>query len=349
MFHNLTIRDVHRETADAVAISFDVPADLADRYAFIPGQYLTLRAEVAGDDIRRSYSIASEPGAPLRVGIKRIEDGAFSVFAQDLKAGDTLAVMPPEGRFTCKDEQNLVLIAAGSGITPMVAIASDALARGGRVTLVYGNRKTDSIMFRAALDALKDRHLDRFTLLHVLSREPQDVALLGGRVSGDKIAALATAGVIDTAGADGIFLCGPGEMIDDVAATLADLGIDPGIVHFERFYQDGETPRAPKSAAAEAVAASGVAVTVILDGVHREFRYEQQDESLIDAAARQGLELPFSCKGGMCCTCRCKVAEGSTEMALNYSLEKWEKEAGFTLACQARPTSDTLVLDFDAA
>ncbi len=348
MFHNLTIRDVHRETADAVSISFDLPEALAERFAFTPGQYLTLRAEVAGADIRRSYSIASEPGAPLRVGIKRVEDGAFSVFAQSLQAGDTLAVMPPEGRFTCKDEQDLVLIAAGSGITPMVAIASDALARGARVTLVHGNRKTDSIMFRAALDALKDRYLDRFTLLHVLSREPQDVALLSGRVSGDKIAALATAGVIDTA-ADGYFLCGPGEMIDDVAATLANIGIDPATVHFERFHQDGETPRAPTSAAAEAVAANGVAVSVILDGVQRAFRYEQRDESLIDAAARQGLELPFSCKGGMCCTCRCKVAEGSTEMALNYSLEKWEQEAGFTLACQARPTSDTLVLDFDAA
>ncbi|MFY9213036.1 MAG: 2Fe-2S iron-sulfur cluster-binding protein [Aestuariivita sp.] len=349
MFHDLTISAVHPETDSAVAISFDVPAELAAAFAFEPGQYLTLRASVSGQDIRRSYSIASAPGEPLTVGIKRVDDGAFSTYAQDLKPGDTLQVMQPEGRFVTKGARKIVLIASGSGITPMVSIASDVLDQGGEVTVIYGNKRTDTIMFRDALDGLKDRYLDRFTMIHVLSREPQDVAILNGRITGEKVIALGQAGAIDLIGADGVFLCGPGEMIDDVSAALVAADIPKERIHFERFYQDGEVPRAPKSAAAEAAAASGVAVEVMLDGTRRLFRFEAQDDTVIDAAARQGLELPFSCKGGMCCTCRCKVAEGSAEMAVNYSLEDWELKAGFTLACQARPTSDKLVLDFDAA
>jgi ring-1,2-phenylacetyl-CoA epoxidase subunit PaaE len=349
MFNILSIRAVTQETPDAVAISFDVPEGLEEAYRFAPGQYLTLRAEVGGADMRRSYSIASLPGQPLTVGVKRVEDGAFSTFAQGLKAGDTLSVMPPEGRFVCKDERDIVLIAAGSGITPMVAIAGDALARGARVTLIYGNQRTDTIMFRDTLDALKDRFLDRFTLIHVLSREPQDVALLNGRITGEKVLALGRAGAVDLTGAEGVFLCGPGAMIDDVAAALEGAGVPKHRVHFERFYQEGEAPRAPKSDAARAAETAGVTVEVMLDGTRRAFRFEAGDDTVINAAARQGLELPYSCKGGMCCTCRCKVAEGSAEMAVNYSLESWETEAGFTLACQARPTSAKLVLDFDAA
>ncbi|WP_050929632.1 2Fe-2S iron-sulfur cluster-binding protein [Aestuariivita boseongensis] len=349
MFHTLTISAVRPETDTAVAISFAVPDDLKDSFAYQPGQYLTLRADVAGEDIRRSYSIASCAGEPLTVGVKRVEDGAFSTFAQNLKPGQTLEVMPPEGRFVTKGAKNIVLIAAGSGITPMVSIASDVLAQGGEVTLIYGNRATDTIMFRDTLDALKDRYMNRLTLIHILSREPQDVAILNGRITGEKVISLAQAGAVDLAGAEGIFLCGPGEMIDDVHAALTKADIPEDRIHFERFYQDGEAPRAPKSAAAEAAAASGVAVEVMLDGTRRQFRFEAGDDTVIDAAARQGLELPYSCKGGMCCTCRCKVAEGSAEMAVNYSLEPWELEAGFTLACQARPTSEKLVLDFDAA
>jgi ring-1,2-phenylacetyl-CoA epoxidase subunit PaaE len=349
MFHDLTIREVRHETPDSVAISFDVPEALADAFAWVPGQYLTLRATVDGQDIRRSYSIASLPGKPLTVGVKHVDGGAFSSFAQGLTAGQRLQVMPPEGRFTCKSEDRLVLIAAGSGVTPMVAMAADALARGAEVTLIYGNRNTGSIMFREALDGLKDRYVDRFTLIHILSREPQDVALLNGRITGDKIAALARAGAVDLAGADGVFLCGPGDMIDDVALMLEGQGIPKDRVHFERFFQAGDVPRAPRSAAAQAAAAHGVIVEVVLDGARKQFTVEAEDDNVIAAAERQGLELPYSCKGGMCCTCRCKVAEGSAEMAVNYSLEPWELEAGFTLACQARPTSERLVLDFDAA
>lgn len=346
MFHPLTIRAVRRETRDAVAISFDTPEEGFD---WQPGQYLTLRADVNGQDLRRSYSIASLPGEALTVGVKQIDGGQFSTFCQGLTPGDTIQVMAPEGRFVPHGEKSLVLVAAGSGITPMVSIAGAALASGAEVTLVYGNRNFDGIMFREALDALKDRYVDRFTLIHILSREPQDVALLNGRITGEKIAALSRAGAIDLAGAEGVYLCGPGEMIDDVTAMLHTQGIPENRIHFERFYQDGEAPRAPRSAAAEAAAQAGATVEVVLDGARRSFTVTEQDDNVLDAAARQGLELPYSCKGGMCCTCRCKVSEGSAEMAVNYSLEPWELDAGFTLACQTRPTTDKLVLDFDAA
>lgn len=349
MFHDLTLTEVRTETPDSVVLSFDVPEALKCEYAYTPGQYLTLKADVDGAEIRRNYSITSLPDEPLRVGVKAVPGGAFSVWAQSLRRGDRIAVMPPEGRFVSKGEGHIVLIAAGSGITPMVSIAGDALARGAQVTLVYGNRQTDTIMFRDTLDALKDRYLDRFTLLHVLSREPQDVELLSGRITGARVASLADAGAVDVDGADGIFLCGPGEMIDDVETALLARGLAADKVHAERFYMDGEAPRAPASDAARAAAESGVAVSVMLDGTRRQFRFEAQDDNIVDAAARQGLDLPYSCKGGMCCTCRCRVTAGSAEMAVNYSLEPWELEAGFTLACQSRPTSDTLELDFDAA
>jgi len=348
MFDELIISDVRPEGAGAVAVSFAVPQDLGGRFAFRPGQYLTLRAMVNGQDMRRSYSIAALPGGPLTVGIKRVEGGAFSTFAQGLRPGDRLQVMPPAGRFICRDEVRIVLIAAGSGITPMVAIAADALARGAEVSLIYGNRSRDTIMFRAVLGALKDRHVDRFTLIHVLSREVQDVPLLNGRVDADKLAQLAHRGVVDMAGADGVFLCGPGAMIDEVAARLPDLGVAAGRVHQERFFTADTGPRPARSSAAEGGVATGAEVALLLDGTTRHIRVEATDATILEAAERQGIALPYSCRGGMCCTCRCRVSEGSVEMATNYSLETWELQAGFVLACQARPTSARITLDFDA-
>lgn len=332
-----------------MAISFDVPAALRDRFAFRPGQYLTLRAPGLGDDLRRSYSIASLPGEPLTVGIKRVPDGVFSSFAQNLTPGAVLEAMPPEGRFVDAGCEKLVLVAAGSGITPMVALAGAALARGAEVQLIFGNRRSDTIMFHDRLEMLKDRYMGRFSVIHVLSREAQDVPLLNGRVDGEKVARLAQAGALDVLGADGVFLCGPGEMIDDVSATLRDMGVAPERIHHERFFAGDGGLRLPRSVAAEEVAASGVAVTAVLDGVSRGFDMSDGDASVLDAAARQGIELPYSCKGGMCCTCRCRVTEGSVEMAVNYSLEPWEVEAGFVLACQARPVTERVALDFDAA
>lgn len=347
-FHELVISEVRQEGADAVALVFSVPDELADAFTYVPGQYLTLRADIGGADVRRSYSIASGPNAALCVGVRQVDGGVFSTYAQGLKVGNAVQVMPPEGRFLLQDQRDVVFVAAGSGITPMVAIASAALARGGRVTLAYGNRDFAHVMFRGELEALKDRYMGRFTLIHVLSREEQDVPLLNGRITGEKIALMAKAGAIDLAAADGVFLCGPGEMITDVSGALAELGVAADKVHSERFTPDGEAPKV-RSKAAKAVAQSGVEVEVILDGTRKRFLVEDGDDNVLAAAARQGLELPHSCTGGMCCTCRCRVVEGSSEMATNYSLEPWELAAGFTLACQTRPTSEKLVLDFDAA
>ncbi|MEM9975980.1 MAG: 2Fe-2S iron-sulfur cluster-binding protein [Pseudomonadota bacterium] len=344
-FHTLTISDVRPVAEDAVSVAFDVPEAAQDAFSYRPGQFLTLRAEVGGEDIRRSYSIASGPNAALSVGIRAVDHGRFSQFAQTLAPGAQLQVMPPEGRFQLHDEKRLLLIAAGSGITPMMAIARAALDEGAEVTLVYGNRHMGSIMFREEIDALKDAHLDRFTVIHVLSREAQDVALLNGRVDGEKVSNLAEHGLIAPERADGVFLCGPGGMIDGVEAALVASGVERGRIHHERFTADG-TPPAERLAA---VRPEGVEVRIVLDGAEKRFTLAPEDAGLVDAAARQGIELPYSCKGGMCCTCRCKIVSGSAELPVNYSLEPWEIEEGFTLACQARPTDTALTLDFDAA
>ncbi|WP_425092985.1 2Fe-2S iron-sulfur cluster-binding protein [Tropicimonas sp. S265A] len=347
MFHPLTISEVRAEGTEAVALTFDVPESLTRAFAFQPGQFLTLRAEIGGADLRRSYSIAAAPGAGLTVGVRHVLGGAFSSFAQGLKAGDTLQVMPPEGRFVWNGAQNVLLIAAGSGVTPMVSIAEAALADGAEVALVYGNRRTDTIMFRSALEALKDKHLDRLSLIHVLSREPQDVALFSGRITSDRILALTDAGLIAPSDADAIYICGPQAMTAGVESALTRLDVPEERIRTELFTtMDGFV--LPTPSVTRASAEGDVPITLKLDGAERQITMTPEDVSVLAAAARAGLELPYSCRGGMCCTCRCRVTEGSTDMAANYSLEPWELEAGFTLACQARPTSATLALDFDA-
>ena len=352
-FHDLTLVDTCPEGRDGVCLSFAVPDSLRDDFAFTPGQYLTLRSKIGGEDIRRPYSICSVPGGTvLQVGVKRVEDGRMSNFLNDLDAGGTVQVMPPDGRFLAPvgGAVTYLLIAAGSGITPMLSIAEAALAGHpeAHVTLVYGNRDTGSIMFLDRLSDLKDRYLGRFTIVHVLSREAQDTELFNGRIDGAKLASLAEAGLIDPKMADGIFQCGPGGMIDTVEAHFLDTGIDATRIHAERFLPaDGQEPRAPSDAVQQAVA-EGVEVETVLDGLRRSFRITEPDQAVLAAAQAAGVDLPFSCANGMCCTCRCRIAEGTAEMAVNYSLEDWEIASGFTLACQARPTSAKLVLDFDA-
>jgi len=354
-FHELRVAAIARQTPDAVAVSFELPEALRETFAFRPGQYLTLAARIDGREMRRSYSICSSPGEPLlTVGVKKVADGRFSRFVNErLGVGDILRVMPPQGRFTALagPRHDYVLIAAGSGITPMLSIARTVLSHEpeSTVTLVYGNRSADTIMFREALADLKDRHLARFSLVHVLSREAQAIDLLHGRITGTRIAELARRGLIDTAGADGVFLCGPGAMIDDVSSALRGLGVAADRIRFERFTpaDDAPAPRAPSQAAREA-AAKGAFVEVVLDGMRRGFPMTEPARTVLDAAHAAGIELPYSCAGGMCCTCRCRVVEGGSEMAVNYSLQPWEIEAGFTLACQTRPTGARLVLDFDA-
>lgn len=351
-FHNLTIADIRRETADSVSLGFALPDDLKPRFAFTPGQYLTLRATIDGEDLRRSYSICSGlDDERLRVGIKKVAGGAFSTFANEqLKIGDRLAVMPPQGRFTLNLEkrgQRLLGIAAGSGITPILSIAKSLLARDptARFTLIYGNQTAQSAMFTEEWEDLKNRHLGRLSIIHILSREAQDVALLSGRITGERLQALAK-GAVDLSDIDDAYLCGPQAMISELTAALAAMGLAGASIHSELF-KAGPPRAAFRAPIADAAGDVLARINVTLDGASRSFAMLAGDDNIVDAAARTGLDLPCSCKGGMCCTCRCKVTEGGVTMALNYSLEDWELKAGFVLACQARPQTRSVTLDFD--
>ena len=348
-FHELKVSAVRPLTDDAVAVRFDVPEDLREAFRFQPGQYLTLRTEIDGEDVRRSYSICSaDHEGYVEVGVKRVEGGAFSTFAQSLEPGDAVQVMAPQGRFTAAigGRHDYLLVAAGSGITPCLSIASSVLHAepDSTVTLIYGNRTTASVMFRAEIDALKDRYLRRFRVFHVTSREGQDVPLLEGRVDGARIRAMAGKGLIDPASFDAAYLCGPEAMIESVRDALVSLDMDEAAVRFELF-----TPASGKAPAVRTeVVASGATVEIVLDGTRRSVPIDGAQQTVLAAAQAAGLDLPFSCAGGMCCTCRCRVTDGEATMDVNYSLEAWEVEEGFTLACQARPKTERLVVDFDA-
>ncbi|WP_419911763.1 1,2-phenylacetyl-CoA epoxidase subunit PaaE [Hoeflea sp.] len=355
-FHSLKIADVRRETPDAVSVAFDVPEASREAFAFIPGQYLTLRANVEGEPVQRTYSICSGlDEGELRVAIKRVEGGVFSNFANDnLEAGMALDVMGPQGRFTAhpsaEARNHYVAFTAGSGVTPIFSIVKTILSRepDSTFTMFYGNRDRASVIFREQLEDLKDRFLERFTLIHVLSREGQDVDLLHGRLNAERIEKFAETGLFDAETVANVFLCGPGDMIETSRTTLEKLGVASDRIRFELFTPaEGSPPPKPKSQKAQEAAEKGVAIETVLDGASRAFVMGVEDDNVVDAAHRHGIELPFSCKGGMCCTCRCRLKEGDVEMAANYSLEPWELEAGFVLACQSRPLTDKVVLDFD--
>ena len=352
-FHRLAVRDVKRETSDAVSIAFTVPADLAADYRFAPGQYLTLRAMVEGEDMRRSYSICSAPDdGELRIAVKQVDNGLFSTWANSsIKAGDEVAVMTPTGRFGLEknagDGRIHVGFAAGSGITPILSIICAILRRepNSRFFLFYGNRSTDDILFREKLEELKDRFLSRFAVFHVLSKEEQDLPILNGRIDGAKVRLLLRS-MVPAASIDQVFVCGPAGMIDELETVLAELGVAPEKIHIERFVSalDGR-PRTPLVPIAATAPPKNIAA-LIVDGKRREVPVAE-GEAILDAALRAGMDLPFACKGGMCSTCRAKVVEGKVEMALNYSLEPWEIEAGFVLTCQSHPVTDKVVIDYD--
>jgi len=354
-FHELTVAEVRRETPEAVSVLFDVPETLRDAYAFDAGQYLTVRTEIGGQDMRRSYSICSAPGDPgLRIGVKKVESGTFSSFINDaLQAGDRLQVMTPEGRFVLPraphlaDRKTYVAIAAGSGITPILSLAATILSddASAEFVLIYGNRTSQDILFKTDFEDLKDRYLGRVSVFHMLSRESHDLPLLSGRIDGSKVKSV-IGPVVRPQDIEAAFLCGPGDLIDRARAALMELGIAPERIKTEMFFADGEPVRAARTASAQ-VGSEDSTVDVILDGARSTIAI-RGGETIIDAATRSGMDLPFSCRGGMCCTCRAKVVEGAVEMALNYSLEAWELQAGFVLTCQGRPTEAGTVVDFDA-
>lgn len=351
-FHRLAVDDLRRETSDAISLTFAIPDELADDYAFASGQYLTLRTTIEGEEVRRSYSICSSPDdRELRIAVKKVDGGAFSSWALDeLKSGDTLDVMTPTGRFGVAhvpDEARIhVGFAAGSGITPIMSIIRGILAREpkSRFFLFYGNRATSGVLFRQALEELKDRFMGRFSVLHVLSQEEQDLPILHGRLDREKAAVLLRS-MVPAEAIDHVFICGPVAMSEEIAATCAELGIAAERVHVERFVSGlGGKPR-PKAVIAPSAPPKAIA-SLIVDGKRKEVPIAE-GEAILDAALRAGMDLPYACKGGMCSTCRAKVVEGVTEMDVNYSLEPWELKAGFVLTCQAHPVSDRVVVDYD--
>jgi ring-1,2-phenylacetyl-CoA epoxidase subunit PaaE len=349
-FHALTISDIRRETDDAVSLAFAVPARLKSAYAFLPGQYLTLRATIGGEDIRRSYSICSGIGdGELRVVVKRVAGGAFSNHVADrLKPGDEIAVMTPAGQFTlpaAAGPRTIVAVACGSGITPVMSHLKTVLAREreSQFALFYGNRTGRDIIFAEVLAGLKDRYLGRFSLTHVLSREMQDLPVLHGRLDRARIELLlGGAPAIDHA-----LICGPAGMMDEAAAAFAALGVPAERIHREYFTAGEGGQRMPVSRPTTPQAEPAAVAEIVIDGRHHEVKLPE-GVSVIDAARAQDIELPFSCKGGMCCSCRAKLVSGKAEMAVNYSLQPWEIAAGFILTCQARPLTPRLVLDYDA-
>ena len=356
-FHRLAVSRVQRETPDAISVVFAVPPDLVDRYRYTQGQHLTVRARFDGDEVRRSYSICSGVDErTLRIAIKQVDGGLFSAWANSaLAPGMELDVMSPEGRFFTPldpaQRKHYVAFAAGSGITPVLSLIKTTLQQepGSRFTLVYGNRTVSSILFSEELEDLKDKYIGRFTLHHVLSREPQDAPLFSGRIDAQKCRALLES-ILPAADIDEAFVCGPAPMLDAVRDTLLAGGVDAAHIHVERFATPGETRAAgrvtvpPLAIADDAPAAD---VVVIADGVTRTLRVPFAGASILDAALASGADLPFACKGGVCCTCRARVLEGEVAMDKNYSLEPHEMARGFVLSCQSHPVSERVVISYD--
>jgi ring-1,2-phenylacetyl-CoA epoxidase subunit PaaE len=360
-FIALTIEDVRRETADCVSIAFIIPPQLRETFHYHQGQNITIRAVIDGTELRRSYSICSSPlDEELRIAVKAVPGGLFSTHANErLQPGHELEVLPPSGKFYTElkagNRKRYLAFVAGSGITPVLSLMKTALAveRESHFTLVYGNRHRASIIFREQLEALKNRYMDRLTLHHILSREQMDLPLQQGRIDVPKCEALCER-LIDLRGMDEIYLCGPGEMIFSVRDWLERQGVERKTIHFELFHPlestgPGDTRRLETGGDMAPGGDERVSeVTVRVDGTSHVFALPFEGASVLDAALYEGADLPFACKGGVCCTCRARLIEGQVEMELNYALEAEELAAGFILTCQSHPRTPRVVIDFDS-
>ena len=358
-FQEVAVKRVSPEAAGAVAITFAIPEAERERFAFEPGQFLTLRATIDGQDVRRNYSISSPRSrlareGELEIGIRPVEGGLFSNWAaRAIKAGDTLQVMPPDGRFVVKKKRAIhrVGFAAGSGITPILCIAASTLEEqpDSKFTLIYGNRRMSTVMFNEDLQDLKDRFRDRLTMIHVLSRQAQEVDLLQGRIDGAKVRAIIDA-LLPVGSMDEVFICGPDEMITATENALVEAGVPADRIRTERFTTHlpaGAHPVGVSSTAEAAEAATkDITMVLVLDGKEHEIAIGP-DEHLLDAGLNAGLDLPFSCKAGVCCTCRAKITEGEVVMDKNFTLEADEVAQGYVLSCQARATTKRLKISFD--
>jgi ring-1,2-phenylacetyl-CoA epoxidase subunit PaaE len=350
-YHPLSVAAVERLTTDAVAVTFDVPAEIADRFAYLPGQHVALRADIDGEDVRRTYSIcANARTGKLRVGIKQVPGGEFSTFATTrLAPGDIIGVSPPYGEFTIEPEagraRHYAAIAAGSGITPVLAMVSSVLATesGSRFTLLFGNRTAGSIMFREELAGLKDRYPARFQLVHVLSREAQLIPAFSGRLDPERINLLLDE-IVDSESVAAWFLCGPYELVRDAREALRGRGVAAGTIQDELFFS-APTPPAPPP---PPVDTSGhAAVTFTLDGRTATVLVDPAGPPILSYALEQRRDTPFSCRGGMCTTCKARVSEGRATLDRNFALTADDLEQGYILTCQAHPSSETLTITYD--
>jgi ring-1,2-phenylacetyl-CoA epoxidase subunit PaaE len=357
-FYSLPVAEVRRETDSAVCLTFEVPEELQSTFKFIQGQYLTLRITIDGSEVRRSYSICSGiDDKTLRVGIKQIEGGMFSTFANtQLEAGDHVDVMPPRGEFYTKldkdQQKNYMCICAGSGITPVLSIIKSILSRepNSSVTLLYGNRNSSTVMFKEEIAFLKNRYMSRFNWLNILSREQQDAEILFGRLDNRKGSELNSEGLIDLANTDKFFLCGPKSMISEVSRGLRAFGVPEDSIHYELFFASAEDAKVAVEkhhARAERYKGQVNKVELTVAGRTLQFELAADGENILDGALRNGADLPFSCKSGVCATCKARLLAGEVEMDLNHSLSQAELREGMILTCQAHPISKQVKVDFD--
>jgi len=353
-FHKLNVKDIRKETAECVSVAFEIPTELEKDFQFIPGQNVTIKHIFNGEEIRRSYSICSSPFEDeLRVAIKKVAGGTFSTFAnEELKKRDVLEVLPPTGNFytpiLSSQKKNYVFIAAGSGITPVISLIKTILAteKESDVTLLYGNKTLASVIFKEQLESLKDQYLDRFNLHHVFSRETTESDFNSGRIDEAKLKTLSR--LVNFSKVDNFFICGPEPLIFTVKEFLLSKGIDADKIHFELF----TTPTKEHTKIFEAVkqtAEEGSEIIMRIDGRSFQFNLDYNGKSILDAGLDHGADLPFACKGGVCCTCKAKLIEGEVEMEANYGLEKSELKAGYILTCQSHPRTEKVVVDYDQA
>ncbi len=355
-FKRLIVKEVRKETADCVSVAFEVPPSLREAFQFKHGQNITIKMVIEGEEMRRSYSICSSPlDNELRIAVKKVADGKFSTYANELlQKGETLEVLPPTGKFHTElylaNKKNYIAFAAGSGITPVISIIKTTLAvePHSHFTLVYANRTRGSIIFKEELEALKNNYIDRFVLHHILSREKTDALINYGHINPEKCDELFKK-LLLLEKTDEFFLCGPAEMIFSVKEWLEKQGVDSGKIHFELFatpklQNTNYRPHPERQNNDHAISK----VTIRLDGIAFDFELPFDGDPILDAALKQGADLPYACKGGVCSTCRARLTEGRVEMETNYALEPEELKAGFILTCQSHPRTERVVVDFDA-
>jgi len=355
-FHTLTVSDIRRETDDCVSVAFNVPEPLKPEFRFVQGQNITIRINLNGEELRRNYSICTSPyEQELRVAIKAMPEGRFSTWANTvLKIGDTLEVLPPTGKFytglNAAEKKNYLAFAAGSGITPIISIIKTTLQTEplSHFTLVYGNRNRRSIIFREELESLKNKYMDRFQLIHILSREESESQILFGRIDQEKCAALSRS-IVPIHQYNDVFICGPEEMIFSIKKFLESRSYSQDHIHYELFTTPTAHHMVEELSHNEQKEAQTTRsnIQVKIDGIITRFELSAQGDTILNAALKHGADLPYACKGGVCSTCRAKLVEGRVEMDVNYALEKDEVEAGFILTCQSHPLTNNVYVDFD--